>query len=324
MEHLRSQYEELLVLQSMFDRSTELEFDEEDLNLLSDVENHQQSRDNFRFAIHCKDMEYEGSIPILRLEYPQKYPEESVRFEVYHPPLPRVWIEALREELKQVATNAVGKVVVLDLYQRMCSILEKAHADLSMKRQSKDLMRTNMIRHRDTRCQTMTRRGEPILGRRAIYFHHIAAESKRHALVNWAKELRLGGYSKIGWPGIVIVEGCEQNVQEYVRMVQRLRWKQMVVRGEQVELSSPDGAELYGGDDGDFNDADAILYRMRKFKQSFKELPMDGISTLAQICTDAGLKDLFLTTMKIYNVTPQMGIFDLQQINDGSDVGRNK
>lgn len=54
MEHLRSQYEELLVLQSMFDRSTELEFDEEDLNLLSDVENHQQSRDNFRFAIHCK------------------------------------------------------------------------------------------------------------------------------------------------------------------------------------------------------------------------------------------------------------------------------
>lgn len=54
MENLRSQYEELLVLQSMFDRSTELEFDEEDLNLLSDVETHQQSRDNFRFAVHCK------------------------------------------------------------------------------------------------------------------------------------------------------------------------------------------------------------------------------------------------------------------------------
>lgn len=37
-----------------------------------------------------------------------------------------------------------------------------------------------------------------VLGRR---FHHIKALSKRKAIVQWASELHLGGFSKPGFPG---------------------------------------------------------------------------------------------------------------------------
>ena len=40
---------------------------------------------------------------------------------------------------------------------------------------------------------------QSVLGRRLIYFHHIIAGGKRQAIQEWAVQLRLGGYAKIGW-----------------------------------------------------------------------------------------------------------------------------
>lgn len=124
-----------------------------------------------------------------------------------------------------------------------------------------------------------------ILGRRAIYFHHIIANNKRKVVVEWANHFQLGGYSKIGWPGVVIVEGDEEDCRAYVANLQHLRWKQMVVRGEQTEIVS----------------INSCLQEMRKLPMPFQELGQDGMSTLAQNCEAAGVQDLFLATMKIYN-----------------------
>jgi hypothetical protein len=59
-----------------------------------------------------------------------------------------------------------------------------------------------------------------VLGRRMIYFHHIINEGKREMVSSWAIQLRLGGYSKIGWPGLVVVEGSEEACKE-----RSLPWK---------------------------------------------------------------------------------------------------
>ena len=53
-----------------------------------------------------------------------------------------------------------------------------------------------------------------------IYFHHIINEGKREMVSSWAIQLRLGGYSKIGWPGLVVVEGSEEACKE-----RSLPWK---------------------------------------------------------------------------------------------------
>eukprot|EP00397_Hematodinium_sp_SG-2012_P053210 GEMP01063379.1.p1 GENE.GEMP01063379.1~~GEMP01063379.1.p1 ORF type:complete len:284 (+),score=64.78 GEMP01063379.1:82-933(+) len=81
------------------------------------------------------------------------------------------------------------------------------------------------------------------LGRRLMYSHHILASSKRRAIVDWAKQLELGGFSKIGYPGVIVVEGDEDNVRSYVDALTRLRWKHFVVRGEEI-VSIPSGVAL--------------------------------------------------------------------------------
>ena len=124
-----------------------------------------------------------------------------------------------------------------------------------------------------------------VLGRRLCFSHHIIAPSKRSAVVNWALELKLGGCSKIGWPGLIAVEGDERHCQLYVSMLQRLRWKKFVVRGEEQ-------FEVEGGTD---------LDGMRRLPRGFCEFQQDEMHLFAQTLKDAGLEDLFLTSMGMYN-----------------------
>lgn len=121
-----------------------------------------------------------------------------------------------------------------------------------------------------------------MLGRRLIFFHHIINPTKRECVMKWAIEYGLGGYSKIGWPGVVVVEGRETQVQEYVRALSRLRWQQITVRGEE-QIVCPEGKSI---DD------------LRKLHRGFEEFGEHDMSKLAAAMRDAGLEDLFKTLMK--------------------------
>lgn len=85
--------------------------------------------------------------------------------------------------------------------------------------------------------------------------------------------------------GIVIVEGCLENVLEYVRRTQRLRWQHMVVRGEEietVELNHLESIDCY-----------------RKLPQ-FREIE-GNMSDIGTLCREAGLHDLFMTALRKTN-----------------------
>merc|ERR1712046_59224 len=116
-----------------------------------------------------------------------------------------------------------------------------------------------------------------------MFSHHIIAPGKRQVIKLWANQLQLGGFSKIGWPGVIIVEGAEKNVQAYVDALSRLRWKQFVVRGEQIITGKP-------GED---------LDAMRALPHHFEELGTDGMSELASRCRQHGIEELFLICLKI-------------------------
>lgn len=53
----------------------------------------------------------------------------------------------------------------------------------------------------------------PQLARKLIWFHHIKSTAKRKDIVSWAHELSVRGFSKPGFPGIIICEGMEDDVQ---------------------------------------------------------------------------------------------------------------
>lgn len=46
-----------------------------------------------------------------------------------------------------------------------------------------------------------------VLGRKLIWFHHILSTAKRKAIVSWSAKLEIGGFSKPGYPGVLIIEG---------------------------------------------------------------------------------------------------------------------
>lgn len=119
------------------------------------------------------------------------------------------------------------------------------------------------------------------VARLLIYFHHIKSAKKKREIVDNACELDLSGFWKEGFPGIIIIEGLEESCLEFVKRIQRLRWQHMVVRGEQIE-------EFEGSID------------------EFVSLPKPifectSLSDLGQRCKDAGIHDLFMTTMKVYD-----------------------
>ncbi|KAF4708200.1 hypothetical protein FOZ62_023438, partial [Perkinsus olseni] len=61
----------------------------------------------------------------------------------------------------------------------------------------------------------------PVLGRRVIYAHHIRNPVKKKLIKEWAKEFHMGGCYKWGYPGVIILEGDEQDCAEYVNLINR-------------------------------------------------------------------------------------------------------
>ncbi|KAL2609849.1 hypothetical protein R1flu_028422 [Riccia fluitans] len=82
-----------------------------------------------------------------------------------------------------------------------------------------------------------------IIARKLIWFHHIKSSKKKRDVKEWGTELKLGGYCKPGFPGVLIFEGESKNAAEYVRRIKRLKWQHLQVRGQEEE-SVPLGEDL--------------------------------------------------------------------------------
>lgn len=114
-----------------------------------------------------------------------------------------------------------------------------------------------------------------LLGRRLIYSHHIISKTKRSSIKELASHYKLTGYMKIGWPGLLLIEGMKQDCIDFNDSIRSMPWKYLVVRGEQ---------QLEGG--------------KRKFA-AFVET--DDMSIVANHCREVGLEALFRTSMKVYD-----------------------
>jgi Protein of unknown function (DUF1115) len=120
-----------------------------------------------------------------------------------------------------------------------------------------------------------------VLGRRLIYSHHIIAKKKRADIKMLADDYELTGYMKIGWPGLLIIEGDEQDCNQFYNEIRPWSWQYLVVRGEQQEVV-PRGKSMES---------------VRRFA-NFTEV--EDMSVVAEHCREVGLEALFRTSMKQY------------------------
>lgn len=144
-----------------------------------------------------------------------------------------------------------------------------------------------------------------ILARKLIYSHHIIAKSKRKAIADLSRDFQLGGYAKIGWPGIIIIEGEESNCDKFYDTIRPMKWQHLVMRGEERLLI----------ENHDINSLNA----KRCFPIKMVELAEDQMSHLADICREANIEALFKTSMRMYE-KKEDSIIDKQTGTDEVDT----
>ena len=194
-------------------------------------------------------------------------------------------LSSLITECRQVAKeNAGGEAVFVVLARAdewvstdWMDIVETTNAEANAENA------TNLISDQNDTSKPTRNGSSFVLGRRLIHSHHIIARSKRKAIVDLAQDYNLGGCYKYGWPGIIIIEGEEADCMSYVEEIRTLRWQHLVVRGEQ-QIHVRDRDELE---------------RSRVLPSRMQDLG-DDMSIIAKQCKEAGLEELFLTSMKIY------------------------
>ena len=133
--------------------------------------------------------------------------------------------------------------------------------------------------------QSAARNARPVLGRRVIYSHHINSMSKKKDIRRCALAMKLGGYAKVGKPGVIVIEGPEDACKQYCPTLVSLGWKY------QQEV----GAEQQEGPPGGTVDS------MRKLPVGFEMLGEAKISELTVRCREAGLSELFFSSLNIHD-----------------------
>ncbi len=151
-----------------------------------------------------------------------------------------------------------------------------------------------------------------------IWFHHIVSVTKRKNIVSWARELQLGGYSKPGWPGIVVIEGMEDDVEEYVQRLRALQWQVWLCGCLEIPLIMPCNSSLCNPCPfphtclpppphvpthkamhvrADETSTEGV----RCFCGGFVELDPDndGWGRLSRACRECGLEALFASALKL-------------------------
>ncbi|XP_009967385.3 RWD domain-containing protein 2A isoform X1 [Tyto alba] len=63
------------------------------------------------------------------------------------------------------------------------------------------------------------------LHRMWIYSHHIYRQELRKKIFDCAKKLNLTGFCLTGKPGVICVEGCQENCEEFWRVIRYPNWK---------------------------------------------------------------------------------------------------
>ncbi|KAJ3774685.1 hypothetical protein FB446DRAFT_685721 [Lentinula raphanica] len=60
--------------------------------------------------------------------------------------------------------------------------------------------------------------------------HHLVSPTKRRNLQQWSSSLSCYGFAKVGYPGVIYVEGIQENIEEFVDKVKAMQWLALKLR----------------------------------------------------------------------------------------------
>lgn len=95
-----------------------------------------------------------------------------------------------------------------------------------------------------------------------IYSHHIRSKRKLETVIENARVLQLSGFTLLGKPGIICVEGYQRDTQEFWRIVKAMHWQRIQLRLEEV-VEETRGATAASDEE--------LLAKFRKFNKFEEE-----------------------------------------------------
>ncbi|GAA6040366.1 hypothetical protein JCM8097_007578 [Rhodosporidiobolus ruineniae] len=135
-----------------------------------------------------------------------------------------------------------------------------------------------------------------------FWSHHLLATGKRKDIVAGSSELELFGLSKPGYPGVFIVEGLQDRVDEFAYRIKQLNWKALQVRCEQdgaLVTPSPEvpPSEAVAWAVRHHSHLGPVLSKDPKEKICVKEV--EGLNEVGELMRSAGLEQVFRTALKL-------------------------
>jgi hypothetical protein len=92
--------------------------------------------------------------------------------------------------------------------------------------------------------------------------HHLVSPTKRRSLQRWSSELSICGFAKAGYPGIIYVQGAQENIEEFVSNVKSMQWLALKVRfTEPIDLGSDTHCQSWT----EFQKIGEVLEEMRRW-----------------------------------------------------------
>jgi len=82
--------------------------------------------------------------------------------------------------------------------------------------------------------------GKQNFSRLWIYSHHIYNHEKRRTIIDTARELDLTGFSAPGKPGVICIEGCRSNADNFWQQIRSLQWQRITIAHREDSTTSSD------------------------------------------------------------------------------------
>lgn len=110
--------------------------------------------------------------------------------------------------------------------------------------------------------------------------HHLLSTQKRKSIINWCDELLLYGISRVGYPGIIAVEGSTTNVIEFGRRLKGMNWLALSTRWTET-VALEEGDKL------------SKVVNERVGDTRVRVIETDDLSKVGELMREAGLEEMF-------------------------------
>ncbi|KAE9405606.1 hypothetical protein BT96DRAFT_876631 [Gymnopus androsaceus JB14] len=134
------------------------------------------------------------------------------------------WQDIVREKLEEIGDSEYPMYQLLSLH-----LLPMLHAEAEV-RTTDEARNLEAASANATSGSSSNLISSDITYHALFTSHHLISPNKRRNLQQWSSSLSTSGFAKVGYPGVIYVEGAQDNVQEFVDNVKAMQWLALRLR----------------------------------------------------------------------------------------------